>query len=334
MAANLFLRKVTVDIVSPYGYVPTEFVTIIFLVLFGISTGKKLVHSTQLMFTWCPLALHSGQAIFFKTWWAFPTIVVAGLLELMGWSARLWSSLNPNLLAPYEMQLTCTILAPTPFVAGNFLILGRIINRLGTKYSRLPPRWYSIIFCSCDLISLLIQAIGGGTAATAVGNGNDPTNGGNIMLGGIVFQMATITVYVFCAFEFFIRYLTDTPLRGRDSSNEKTTQSSSDNGSTTSTTIEPEAHAKSDNIKQGLMNVKLKVITAALIFSTVCLFIRAVYRTIELSDGWSGKIIQTQVYFNVLDGTMIVLAMYTMNIAHPGFMLADNSQLASTPKFS
>lgn len=77
---------------------------------------------------------------------------------------------------------------------------------------------------------------------------------------------------------------------------------------------------------------------------------RAVYRTIELSNGWSGKIIQTQVYFSkyyvyyspssnnlivdVLDGTMIVLAMYTMNIAHPGFMLADNSQLASTAKFS
>lgn len=85
---------------------------------------------------------------------------------------------------------------------------------------------------------------------------------------------ATITVYIFCAFEFFIRYLTDTPLRGRGSSSEKITQSSSDSGSTTSTTIEPEAHARSDNIKEGLMNIKLKVITAALIFSTVCLFIR------------------------------------------------------------
>ena len=67
------------------------------------------------------------------------------------------------------------------------------------------------------------------------------------------------------------------------------------------------------------------------------------YRTIELADGWNGKIISTQVLFSafpsklfvntvlmesnsfffadVLDGAMITLAMYTMNFAHPGLLL-------------
>lgn len=65
----------------------------------------------------------------------------------------------------------------------------------------------------------------------------------------------------------------------------------------------------------------------------------AVYRTIELSDGWAGRIIKTQRLFsehinavNVhyililnisdwLDGGMITLAMYSANAAHPGRLL-------------
>jgi hypothetical protein len=33
-----------------------------------------------------------------------------------------------------------TILAPTPLVAANFIILGKIITQLGTQYSRLSPK--------------------------------------------------------------------------------------------------------------------------------------------------------------------------------------------------
>lgn len=61
------------------------------------------------------------------------------------------------------------------------------------------------------------------------------------------------------------------------------------------------------------------------------------YRTIELTDGWSGRIYTTQVYYSkhcalfamvlglllsdVLDGAMITLAMYTLNFLHPGRLL-------------
>lgn len=44
----------------------------------------------------------------------------------------------------------------------------------------------------------------------------------------------------------------------------------------------------------------MKVLICALVFNTTCLFIRAVYRVIELSDGWTGRIIHTQVYFSAL----------------------------------
>jgi hypothetical protein len=46
----------------------------------------------------------------------------------------------------------------------------------------------SIIFCSADFVALVVQAVGGGMAATAnTRAGAD--QGGKIMLGGIIFQL-------------------------------------------------------------------------------------------------------------------------------------------------
>ncbi|KAG1762594.1 RTA1 like protein-domain-containing protein [Suillus occidentalis] len=146
--------------IGPYNYVPTEWICILFLVLYSIST-----------------VLHLGQALKFKLWWMLPTATFAGLLEILGWSARFWSSQNPDLLTPYEMQLVGTIIAPTPLVAANFIILGKIINQVGPQYSRLTPKLYTIIFCCFDVICLIVQAFGGATAARAVSQGTDANDG-------------------------------------------------------------------------------------------------------------------------------------------------------------
>ncbi|KAJ3865730.1 RTA1 like protein-domain-containing protein [Lentinula novae-zelandiae] len=260
-----------------YNYTPTEYITILFLVLSSVS-----------------FVLHTGQAVYFRTWWTIPTMVFAGLLEVLGWSARLWSSKSPSLLSPYEIQLTCTILAPTPLLAGNFIILGSMIQQLDAKYSRIPPWWYTIIFCS-----FISQAVGGGMAATAVGKGKDPTPGGHVNFRcsrKLNSLPATITVYILLASEFFVRHFNDEPLN---------------------------LH-RNDSGDRGAMDFKLEIMSAALLLSTICIFIRAVYRTIELTDGWSGRIISTQRYFNVLDGAMIIIAMYIMNIAHPALLLDTN----------
>ncbi|KAF7349456.1 hypothetical protein MSAN_01735700 [Mycena sanguinolenta] len=169
-------------------------------------------------------------------------------------------------------------MGPTPLAAANFIVLGRIIDLSSPGYSRVSPKLYMILFLCGDLISLVIQAIGGGMAATGVNQMKDPTPGGNIMLGGIVFQMGPIDI----SYNILLRHLkTQIPL-----------------------------------------SPKIRFLVCALGFDTTCLFIRAVYRVIELSDGWSGRIIETQVYFDVLDGAMITLAMFTLNIAHPGVFLA------------
>jgi hypothetical protein len=278
----------TIFDLSPYHYIPTEYVTIIFVVLFGLSTS-----------------MHLFQTVRYRLWWLFPTVFLCGLLEVLGWSGRLWSSINPFIIIPFQIQITCTIIAPTPFIAANFVILGKIVQRLGPAYSRLSPKWYSILFVTCDFISLVVQAVGGGMAATAP-DLTAANLGAHIMLAGIVFQLVVIIAYSLCGIEFFLRYSKHSPIASRS-----------------------DKESNSDSIVRGICTEKIKHMAYALAFMTTCLFIRAIYRTIELVDGWTGRIISTELYFNVLDGAMIVLAIYTINLAHPGRLLADDNK-AST----
>ncbi|KAI0368536.1 RTA1-domain-containing protein [Pilatotrama ljubarskyi] len=261
---------------SPYGYVPTEWICIMFIALFAVSS-----------------AIHLGQTVWSRLWWLLGTTVLAGLIEIIGWSGRLWSSISPTLLNPFLMQITTTIIAPTPLIAANFVILGQIIKRLGQQYSRLSAKWYTIIFCSCDIIALVIQAVGGAKASAAVQNNQDPNPGGHVMLGGIAFQLAAVSIYLILAAEFLLRYHIDKPFQRKSG-----------------------AMPKSYAFDRG---VQLMIVGLA--FDGVFILIRSIYRTIELTDGWSGRIIETQVYFNVLDGAMIVLAMFTLNFFHPAFLL-------------
>jgi len=272
------------DSLSPfYGYIPSLSATVVFTVLFFIST-----------------TIHLGQAIRYKMWYLLLTAVTAGNLEVTGWAARTYSHFNPGKLMPYLIQTVTTINAPTPLVAAYFIILAEIIRRLGPCYSRLRPKMYAIIFLTADMIALTVQGVGGALAAIAAGNHKNPEMGGRIMLGGIIFQMIAITIYMILAIEFIYRYSTDKPFKRANN--------------------EP----PSGNY---FVDKKMKTMFFGIAFSSLAIYVRSVYRTIELTDGWSGRIITTELYFNVMDGAMILLAMFCLNFFHPGRLLGPSTTI-------
>ncbi|KAJ6553153.1 RTA1 like protein-domain-containing protein [Mycena capillaripes] len=172
----------------------------------------KFQLETALLIESVAKVLHVAQAIRHRMWWLFPS-VLAGLLETVGWGVL---HSPPQTFKAYEMQIVYTIMGPTPLAAANFIILGRIINRLSPNYSRLSPRLYTILFLCCDIVSLVVQAIGGGMNAQAVSQRRNPAKGGNVIFGEVrrlTRPPATITAYVFCAGEFLTRYLANRPLR-------------------------------------------------------------------------------------------------------------------------
>jgi hypothetical protein len=56
-----------------------------------------------------------------------------------------------------------------------------------------------------------------------------------------------------------------------------------------------------------------------LALATLCIFIRSVYRVVELSEGWTGHLIRQQWLFVGLEGVMVVVAVVALNAFHPAF---------------
>jgi hypothetical protein len=142
---------------------------------------------------------------------------------------------------------------------------------------------------------LVVQAAGGGIASAASSKVNDNTKPGtNVMVAGIVFQMASITVFVVCAAEFLRRVMARPHQR--------------------------------QWLKTNVMPLMF-----AMIFSVVCIYIRSIYRTIELLQGWTGYLITHEPYFLGLDGSLMVAAVAVFNFIHPGWFLPDPKKNSAPP---
>ncbi|KAH8810289.1 RTA1-like protein [Flagelloscypha sp. PMI_526] len=244
--------------------------------------------------------IHSVQAIRSTKYWLIPTATLCCALEVAGWGGRLSSALDLMSNNGFKVQIVLTITAPTPLLAINFIIVGQIISLLGPQYSRISARYckcfisrHNIVFLTSDIVALIIQYAGGGLAATA----DDPTLGGHIMLGGIAFQTFAITLFSLVTVEFFWRHHFQRPVRF---------------GPSVPTT-------------NGILTKQLLVLCVGLVFNTFFLYVRAIYRLLELGQGWRGAILHTQWIFNIFDGTMIVLATYTWNFIHPMFWLPETA---------
>ncbi|KAH8692708.1 RTA1 like protein-domain-containing protein [Talaromyces proteolyticus] len=256
-----------IDGIDPaYNYVPSLAAGIVFCVLFGLT-----------------MAAHTVQFIWKRTWWCV-LFSIGAMVEVLGWAARTWSSQCPYQMTAFLMQISTLIIAPTFFTAGIYVLLGRFIQLLGRKSSILSPALYLWIFCTCDIVSLVVQAIGGGMASAATNKVDGNTKPGtDVMVVGIVFQMASITVFVYFACDFLLRVMRQRLLQ--------------------------------------TMQGSITPLLAAMIFSVVCIYARSIYRTIELLQGWSGYLISHEKYFIALDGAMMILAVGVFNFVHPGWLM-------------
>ncbi|KAF4448820.1 hypothetical protein F53441_7812 [Fusarium austroafricanum] len=255
---------------TSYGYVPATCACIVFCVLFGISTGAHVI-----------------QLIQYKAWWC-SVFVVGGLVEIIGWAGRTWSSQCPYNSTAFLMQISTLIIAPVFFTAGVYIILGRLIQIFGRDCSILRPSLYLWIFCTCDVISLVVQAVGGGLASAAVGKVDGNTDPGtHTMVAGVIFQLASMSVFVAFAIDFLFR-----------------------------------------SIKQGILKSRKQSaipILSAMTLSLLCIYVRSIYRTIELSEGWMGYLITHERYFVALDGAMMVIAVAVFNLVHPATFSPQSS---------
>ncbi|KAK6353962.1 hypothetical protein TWF730_008382 [Orbilia blumenaviensis] len=257
---------------SVYGYAPELAPNIVFLVLFSLSTIGFIV-----------------VGIWKKTWGFFVAMSLGGLLEIVGYVGRVGGSSDPfNGLGgqSFIIQICCLTVAPACYAAGIYLCLARIVIAFGEEISRIKPRWYTYIFVACDLISLITQSVGGAIASTADTEKNSKL-GADITLGGLAFQVFTLTLFMVLCGEFAWRCWSR-----RDMFDEK---------------------------QRGLRESRrFKYFLYAMAAATFFIYVRCVYRVAELSEGWNGPLMTNEIYLITLEATMVILACFALNIFHPG----------------
>ena len=195
------------------------------------------------------------------------------------------------------MQIVCLTIAPAFLAAGIYLTLSRIVITFGPENSHIKPLSYPRIFIPCDVISLLLQAIGGGMASVASHQDKSPDTGDHIMVAGLAFQVLTLLMFQLLCLDFLIKTLRRMRSMGEAA-------------------LDPE-HAALRH------SAKFRVFLVALALATVCIFIRSVYRVAELSEGWTGALIQNQRLFIVLEGAMVIAAVSVLNAFHPGYCFRE-----------
>ncbi|PYH86762.1 RTA1-domain-containing protein [Aspergillus uvarum CBS 121591] len=250
---------------TPYGYLPAFAPGVVFCTLFGLLAG-----------------VHVIQIVTYRRFWWTITFVVGCLTEVLGWAARIWTTRCPYNLNAFLVQFSTLIIAPTFFTAGIYILLGCFVQIMGRRSSFLSPRSYLWIFSACDLISIVIQAVGGGIASadSKKANGN-LDHGSNIMLAGVVFQLFSITIFIFCACDVFYR-----------------------------------VHQFRLSVSGASISLWRGVLTAA----TVCIYIRCIYRTVELGQGPGGYLLLHENYLIALDAVMMVLLVGICAVFHPGWL--------------
>ena len=87
--------------------------------------------------------------------------------EALGYIARVLINTNPFYRPYFLWYLICLTIGPVYIAAAIYLCLGRIVVIYGENISQIRPRSYTLFFMGCDVVSLAVQAVGGGLAASA-----------------------------------------------------------------------------------------------------------------------------------------------------------------------
>ncbi|KAL8670187.1 MAG: hypothetical protein Q9168_005265 [Polycauliona sp. 1 TL-2023] len=263
---------------SVYEYRPSVAANVCFLLFFAIA-----------------MIIHLIIGLKWKQWFFVVCMTCGCICEIVGYGGRLWLWQNPFSFQGFLMQIICITFAPTWFTAAIYITLSKIITYLGPQYARFPPKFYYWFFIPCDVLSLVLQAVGGALSSTSEGGSNAAVD---VSIAGLSFQVVVIVVFICLTLEYVWRYR---------------------KGQKTAPRTTP-------------LSKGFKIFSWFIAISILLILIRCCYRIDELSEGYGGPLIHNEGLFIALEGVMVLVAAYTLIIAHPGPVFADLDVEEKTPR--
>ena len=262
---------------SVYGYAPNLGATLFFLILFSLS---------GVAYAW--------QGHRTRTWFFTGAMCLGALSETLGYVAKILLHQNPFSDTGFKMSVVLLTFAPAFYAAGIYYTLKHICLTFSSNLSRLQPRFYTWIFISCDVFSIMLQAIGGAVSSASTST-SILSVGTNIMIAGLATQVFTLVVFGVLAADYGISIY-----RNRDSLNKTT---------------------------EGLRRtIRFKLFIAALWLAYICILMRCSYRVAELARGWvNNPILRSEGLFIGFDSVPCAIAAVILNIWHPGWCFPKES---------
>lgn len=289
---------------------------------------------------WAPNIIYTilfGVAFFFMVgmlWksryhW-FNICFVCGIgLEFCGFVMRLVSVTDPISDKPYIGQMVTLTIAPAFIMGGIYFLFAQLVVIHGRQYSILKPMWYSYIFIASDILSLLIQAAGGGAASAASTAHKDPQTGVDMMIAGICFQVFSMTVFVYFLIQLLYRLYFKHSKELNSENGHPLSKPSILNFIKLCLNFPSTREYRMTKL-EGFYNPKYSKIRfrklyawypGVLSVSVVLIYIRCIYRVVELVQGFRGWLITREWPLMVLDASMMVTVALLFIPFHPVFVL-------------
>lgn len=270
---------------------------------------------------------HSGISIWKKHHYFGFCMAIGTALEVAGYSARAFSIGHYSEKLQYLVQIISLTLAPAFIMAAVYYLLAQLLVIHGTRFSKLKPLWFSYVFIFCDVSSLIIQAAGGGIAAIRLQNLDNTKPGTHVMLAGIVFQVMSMTLFLYFMGDFLLKiYFKAHPQvkflvrnlfsllfqtkRGRQILQDY---------------LQPQYNLAYQQIWSRRV---FGYYPLAIIVSVLFIYVRCVYRVVELSEGWTGYLITHEEYVMTLDGCQVLLTSLVLIAFHPGFIFGTSAHVS------
>ncbi|RSM01732.1 hypothetical protein CDV31_011205 [Fusarium ambrosium] len=232
------------------------------------------------------MVLHIWQAAKYKKRWCW-VIIMASIWEMMAFIFRALSTKDQQSKGIYLVFQIFILLAPIWVNAYAYMTLGRMVYYFLPWRSILgmPAATLAAIFVGLDIVSFIVQLIGGSMA----GPGAPPEEQQraiHIYMGGIGLQEFFIVLFVGLCIRF---------------------------------------QAKMHKLKgpggfKDFITSSWGMLITALYFSLAMISIRIIYRLIEFSGGMGedNALVTHEVYFYLLEAVPMFLALLVFNFVHPG----------------
>ncbi|KPM44113.1 hypothetical protein AK830_g2442 [Neonectria ditissima] len=233
------------DSFSLYAHDPSPAAAMIFLLAFGV------------------ISLWHVWVIIRQRAWYFTPLFIGCILETVGYVGRF---LTPALLA-----------------ASIYMVFGRLILFLrASTISPIKPTRMTKIFVAGDIISFLVQCMGGGLIAR-----QESFNlGKTVILIGLVIQIVFFGLFILAAVVFHVRIMKRPP-----------------------PSVQAEMGTKWFKGWRGVILV--------LYVSSGLIFVRSIFRLIEYTGDRDGPLMSQEAYLYVFDSTLMLGAVGIVAMLHP-----------------